>query len=96
MEASLEHRHRTPGEPPEQQPAGVTRRGGRRPARQLGERDRHGILEIVGKGAQPGAEDDPDLGREVCPGADGGFEGVESGGLIRGPYRDGRIEGDAT
>ena len=48
----------------EQQPAGVTGRGGGGPSRQVGERDRDRVLEVVREPAEPGAEDDPDLGHE--------------------------------
>ena len=40
-------------------------RGRRRPAGQVRERDRDRVLEVVGQTAEPGAEDDPDLGDEV-------------------------------
>ena len=36
---------------------------------------------------RPGAEDDPDLGHEVGPGADRGHEGGEAGGLVGGRDR---------
>ena len=39
-------------------------RGRRRPAGQLREGDGHGVLEVVRKTAEPGAQDDPDLGHE--------------------------------
>ena len=62
-------------------------RGRGRPARQLGEGDRDGVLEIVGQPAEAGAEDDPDLGHEVRPGADRRLERGEPGGLIGGRDR---------
>ena len=64
-------------------------RGRRRPAGQVGERDGDGVLEIVGEAAEPGPEDDPDLGHEVGPLADRGLERGEAGGLLG--RRDGRV-----
>ena len=60
----------------------MARRGRSRPAGQLGEGDRDRIVEVVGEPAEPGAEDDPDLGHEIGPGTDGGHQGVEPGGLL--------------
>ena len=82
VEAALEHDDRPPAERAEQQPADVARRGRGRPAGQVGERDRDGVLEVVGEAAEPGAEDDPDLGHEVGPGADGRLERVEARRLV--------------
>ena len=67
VEAALEHDHGPPAEAAQQQPADVARRGRRRPARQVAERDGDRILEVVGQAAQTGAQDDADLGHEVGP-----------------------------
>src|SRR4026209_2901352 len=40
----------------------MTNDGGRRPVRDVGVRDRHGILQRLGKVTQPGAEDDSQIG----------------------------------
>ena len=74
-------------EPAEQQPPDVPGRGRGRPARQVGERDRDGVLEVVGQPAEPRAEHDPDRRHDVRPGADGGLERVEPGGLLGGRDR---------
>jgi hypothetical protein len=58
------------------------------PAGQVGERDRHRILEVIGKAAKTRTQDDPDLGHEIRPGADRGLERVEARGWSIG--RDGR------
>ena len=46
---------------------------------QVGERDRDGVLEVVGQAAEPGAQDDPDVGHEVGAGADGRDQRVAAG-----------------
>ena len=51
-------------------------RGG--PSGQFAERDRDGVLEVVGQAAEPGPEDDPDLRNEARSRADGGLEGVKA------------------
>ena len=50
-----------PVEAAEEQPAGVTRRRRGRPAGQVRERDRDGVLELVGEAAETRPEDDPEL-----------------------------------
>ena len=92
VEAALEHDHRPPGEPAEEQPSGVPRRGRRRPAGQLRERDRDGILEVVGQPAEPGAEHDPDLGHEVGAGAHRGHQGGQTRRLVDGRDRARRVD----
>ena len=56
------------------------RRG--RPARQLPERDRDRILDVVGEAAEPGAEDDADARDEAGPAPDRRLERVEASGLV--------------
>ena len=72
----------------------MTRRGRGRPTRQVLERDRDSILDVVGKHAQARAQDDPGDGDDVGPGPDRGLERVEPGGLIGGRDRSGRVDGD--
>ena len=93
VEPALQHGDRPPGEPAEQQPADVAGRRRSRPAGQSVERDRDGILEIVGETAQARAEDDADLGHEIGVLPDGIDERRQAGGLLR--WRDGsrRIDG---
>ena len=80
------------GQAAEQQPPDMAGRGRGGPAGQLGERDRDGILDVVGEPAKPGAEDDPDLGDEVGARANGRLEGVEPGGLVGGRDRAGGVD----
>ena len=69
----------------------MARGGGGGPARELGERHRDRVLEVVGQATQPGSQHDGDLGHEVGAGAHDRLEGVEARGLIdRGDGR-GRI-----
>ena len=82
VEPALEHHDGRPAQSPEKQPADVTRRGRGRPARQLGERDRDGILDLVGQIAQPRTKHDPDPRHEVGPGANGRGQRIQAPGLL--------------
>ncbi len=82
VEATLEHHHRPPRQVAEEKPADVARGGRRRPAGQVRERDRDRVLEVVGKAAESGAEDDPDLRDERRPGADRADQRGDAGGLL--------------
>jgi hypothetical protein len=84
VEPALEHDDRPAREMAQEQPANVARGGRSGPARQIRERDRNRILEIVGEPAEPGAEDDPDLRHQRRASADGGLERVEARGLVGG------------
>ena len=92
VEAALEHDHRPPGQPAEEQPSGVPGRGRRGPAGQLRERDRDGILEVVRQPAEPGAEHDPDLGHEVGAGTHRGHQGGQPRRLFDGRDRARRVD----
>ena len=92
MEPALEHRDRRAPEPAEQEPADVTGRRRRRPAGQVGERDRDRVREVVGQPAEPRSQDDPDLRDQVRPGPDGRLEGVDPGGLVGRRDRAGAID----
>ena len=92
VEAALEHDDGLAGQPSEQQPPDMARRGRGRPAGQLGERDGDGILDVVGEPAEAGAQDDPDLGDDVGPGANGRLEGGETSGLLGRRDRAGGVD----
>ena len=66
----------------EQQPPDMARRGRRRPARQVVERDGDGVVEVVGQAAQPRAEHDPDLRDQSRVSTDRVDERGEPRGLI--------------
>ena len=85
---------RPPSVPRSSRPS-VTRRGGGRPAGQVGERDRDRVLEVVGETAEAGPEDDPDLGHERRELADRGLERVEPGRLVGRRDRAGRVQAPA-
>ena len=62
VEAAVEHHDRLATQPAQQEPPRMTRRGRRRPTRQVLERDRDSILDVVGEPAQARAQDDPGHG----------------------------------
>ena len=82
VEPALEGDDRDAGQSSEDEPAVVARGGRGGPARQLVDGDRRRVLDLVGEGAEPRAEHDPDHRDEVRASADGGLERVEPGGLV--------------
>ena len=93
VEPALEHDDRDATEPTEEQAADVAGRRRGRPAGQVRERDRDGVLEVVGQAAEPRAEHDADPRDEIGPGTDGGLERGQAGGLLG--RRDGRARSTA-
>ena len=67
-------------------------RGRRRPAGQVRERDRDGVLEVVGQPAEPRPEDDPDLGHERRCARGPPPRARRRGRLLGGRDRSGRVE----
>ena len=82
VEPALEHDDRRSREIAEEQATDVPRRRRGRPARQVRERDRDRVLEVVGKSTEARAEDDPDRRHEIGLRPDRSLEGVESRGLL--------------
>ena len=81
LEADDRHARRSS---PSEQPAGMARRRGRRPAGQLGERDGHRRFEPLGQAAEPGAQDDAEARDQVGARTDGRLERVQAGRQVAG------------
>ncbi len=84
MQATLEADDRHAPDLAQQQPAGMARRRGRRPAREVGERDDHRRFEPPGQAAEPGAQDDAEARDQVGARTDGRLERVQAGRQVAG------------
>jgi hypothetical protein len=82
MKAALLDYHRHAGQAAEEKLPGVARGGGRRPSRQLGERDRDRQFKFVRQASESGAEHDADPRPQVGAPSHGPFQGRQSRRLV--------------
>ena len=84
MQTTLEADDRHAPDLAQEQPAGMPRRRGRRPAREICERDDHRRLEPLGQAAEPGAQDDAEAWDQVGARTDRRLERVQAGRQVAG------------